>query len=191
MSIEEACFININSAVSRNIKQIREQKKLTLDAAASVTGVSRSMLAQIEKGDANPTITVLWKIANGYKVSFTSLIEQAPESATVLRADAVSPIVEDGGKYINYPAFGFDEQHCFETYRIVVAPGGSLQAEPHLAVTEEYITVFSGSVEIRVADEVFCLREGDSLRFMADTIHSYRNVGENECVLSMLLYYTK
>ena len=56
--------------------RIREQKKLTLDAAAALTGVSRSMLAQIEKGDVNPTISVLWKIANGYKVSFTSLLEQ-------------------------------------------------------------------------------------------------------------------
>lgn len=183
--------MSINSAVSQNIKQIREQKKLTLDAAASATGVSRSMLAQIEKGDANPTISVLWKIANGYKVSFTSLIEQAPEPATVVRSDAVSPIVEDNGRYINYPAFGFDEQRCFETYRIVVKAGGGLQAEPHLAGTEEYITVFSGSVEISVASEVFCLKTGDSIRFLADASHSYKNVGDNECVLSMLLYYAK
>ena len=183
--------MNINSAVSQNIKQIREQKRLTLDAAASVTGVSRSILAQIEKGVANPTISVLWKIANGYKVSFTALIEQAPEKATVIRSDAIQPIVEDNGKYINYPAFGFDEQRSFETYRIVIALGGSLQAEPHLAGTEEYITVFAGNVEIEAADKVFCLGEGDSIRFMADTIHSYKNVGQKEVLLSMLLYYTK
>ena len=45
--------MDINSAVSKNIKNIREKKKLTLDSASSVTGVSRSMLAQIEKGDVN------------------------------------------------------------------------------------------------------------------------------------------
>lgn len=183
--------MNINSAVSQNIRHIREEKKLTLDAAANVTGVSRSMLAQIEKGDANPTISVLWKIANGYKVSFTSLIEQAPEPATVIRADAVSPMVEDNGKYKNFPAFGFDEQRSFETYRIVIAPGGSLQAEPHLTGTEEYITVFAGCIEIKAADEVFFLVEGDSIRFMADVAHSYKNVGQNEVLLSMLLYYAK
>lgn len=183
--------MNINSAVSQNIKQIREQKKLTLDAAASATGVSRSMLAQIEKGDANPTISVLWKIANGYKVSFTSLIEQAPEPAIVIRSDSVSPMLENNGRYINYPAFGFDEQRGFETYRIVIAPEGRLQAEPHLAGTEEYITVFTGSVVITVEDKAFCLNEGDSFRFMADTIHSYKNNGSTECTLSMLLYYAK
>jgi len=183
--------LNTNIAVSQNIKQIREQKKLTLDAAAIVTGVSRSMLALIEKGDANPTISVLWKIANGYKVSFTSLFEQSLEPATIIRTEAVQPIVEDDGNYTNYPAFIFDEQHSFETYRILIAPGGSLQAEPHLTGTEEFITVFAGSVKIKAADEEFCLNTGDSIRFMADVPHSYRNIGEKECQLSMLLYYMK
>jgi len=190
LSMREAIFLSINSAVSQNIKNIREQKKLTLDAAASVTGVSRSMLAQIEKGDANPTISVLWKIANGYKVSFTSLIEEAPKAATVLPADAVQPIIEGDGKYINYPTFGFDEHRGFETYRIVIATGGSLQAEPHLAGTEEYITVFSGKVEIVAAEQIFTLNKGDSIRFLADVPHSYRNIGSDEAQLSMLLYYS-
>lgn len=183
--------MSINSAVSQNIKHIREQKKLTLDAAASMTGVSRSMLAQIEKGDANPTISVLWKIANGYKVSFTSLVEQAPEAATVLPANAVQPIIAGDGKYINYPAFGFDEQRSFETYRIVIAPGGSLQAEPHLTGTEEYITVFSGEIQIIAANQTFALSKGDSIRFLADVSHLYRNTGSDEAQLSMLLYYAR
>ena len=181
--------MEINTAVSRNIKALREQKKLTLDAAARVTGVSRSMLAQIEKGSANPTISVLWKIANGYKVTFTSLIEQAPEAATVLLAEAVTPIVADNGKYMNYPSFGFDERRGFETYRIVIAPCGFLQAEPHLSGTEEYITVFSGEVEIHAAENVFILQKGDSVRFLADVTHSYRNIGSEEVQLSMLIYY--
>lgn len=148
------------------------------------------MLAQIEKGDANPTISVLWKIATGYKVSFTSLIEQAPEAATVLSAEAVQPIVEDNGKYINYPCFAFDEQRSFETYRIVIEVGGALQAEPHLSGTEEYITVFSGKVEIMAAEQMFVLNKGDSIRFLADVSHSYRNIGSDEAQLSMLLYYS-
>jgi transcriptional regulator with XRE-family HTH domain len=183
--------MNINSTVAQNIKQAREKKKLTLDAAANVTGVSRSMLAQIEKGEANPTISVLWKIANGYKVSFTSLIEQAPNPAEVIRADAVSPIIENDGLYINYPAFGFDEKRCFETYRIVIKENGKLEAQPHLAGTEEYITVFSGTVEIVAGEQVFSLNEGDSIRFKADTEHGYKNIGGKECLLSMLLYYMR
>lgn len=184
-------FLDINTTVSKNIKHIRELKKLTLDAAAKTTGVSRSMLAQIEKGDVNPTLSVLWKIANGYKVSFTSLIEQSEKQATILPFNNITPIIEDNGKYINYPLFTFDDQRLFETYRIVIAPDGGLQAEAHLAGTEEYITVFSGNVEITVGDNVYSLKECDSIRFKADTAHSYRNIGSEEAILSMLIYYSK
>ncbi len=186
----EVFFININLAIAKNIKSIREHKKLTLDTAASLTGVSRSMLAQIERGDANPTITVLWKIANGYKVPFTSLTEQDDSPATIVRLDNENCIIEGGGKYLNYPVFAFNEQRSFETYRIKILEGGKLQASPHILGTEEYITVFKGCVEIKVAEELFLLQEGDSIRFKADVTHSYASVGEDEAVLSMILYYT-
>ncbi len=182
---------NINSTISQNIKNIRERKKLTLDSAAQLTGVSRSMLAQIERGDANPTISILWKIANGYKVSFTTLVEQVSEFATIIRQDNVKGIEADEGRYINFPAFAFDEQRCFETYRICIAVGGHLQAKPHMLGTEEYITVFSGNVEITVQDDVFVLHAGDSVRFRAHVSHAYKNIGEENVQLSMLLYYAK
>ena len=73
--------MDVNKIIAQNVKKLREKRKLTLDAASEITSVSRSMLAQIEKGDVNPTISVLWKIAGGYKVSFTSLLEQDLQSS--------------------------------------------------------------------------------------------------------------
>lgn len=132
--------MDVNKIIAQNVKKLREKRKLTLDAASEITGVSRSMLAQIEKGDVNPTISVLWKIANGYRVSFTSIIEEPPqETVSVLRA--AEPLLEDGGRYLNYPAFAFDEAKQFETYRIIIKPRGSLSAQPHLKGAQEYITV--------------------------------------------------
>ena len=130
--------------VSENARRLREEKRLTLDEAARLTGVSRSMLAQIEKGDVNPTISMVWKIANGYKVSFTSLVEPARERPVLLRGDDAPILEEDGGRYRNCPAFPFDGERGFETYRIVMLPGGALEAQPHLPGTEEYVTVFGG-----------------------------------------------
>lgn len=82
--------MEIQKAVAKNIRDARERKKLTLDAAAKLTGVSRSMLAQMEKGEVNPTISILWKIANGYKLSFTSLVSSGsgPPSHTRRGRDA-------------------------------------------------------------------------------------------------------
>lgn len=95
-----------------------------------MTGVSRSMLAQIEKGEVNPTISVLWKIANGYKVSFTSLLENRGGEVAVIRQDEIRPLSEDGGRYLNYPIFAFDEKKQFEIYRIVIEENGFLAAAP-------------------------------------------------------------
>ena len=56
---------NFNIVFAKNLKRIREDRKLSLDKVADLTGVSKSMLGQIERGDSNPTITTVWKIANG------------------------------------------------------------------------------------------------------------------------------
>ena len=160
--------MEINAVVSENARRLREEKRLTLDEAARLTGVSRSMLAQIEKGDVNPTISMVWKIANGYKVSFTSLVEPARERPVLLRGDDAPILEEDGGRYRNCPAFPFDGERGFETYRIVMLPGGALEAQP---------------------GETYRLRTGDSLRFPADQPHRYRNPGTEETQLSMLIWY--
>lgn len=183
--------MDVTNVIAVNIKRIREQKRLTLDAAAEVTGVSRSMLAQIEKGDVNPTISVLWKIANGYKVSFTSLVERREDAVTVVRQADTPPLTEDEGRYLNYPIFSFNEKTLFETYRIVIEEAGTLSAQPHLNGAEEYITVFAGAVEITVANESFRLSKGDSIRFAANVPHGYRNIGTERAELSMLIYYNQ
>lgn len=64
----------INLIVSKNIKQARQEKDLSLDELARLSGVSKSMLAQIERGSGNPSLTTLWKIADGMKVPFSRLI---------------------------------------------------------------------------------------------------------------------
>ena len=181
--------MELQKIIGANVKAIRERKKLTLDAAAQLSGVSRSMLAQIEKGDVNPTISVLWKIANGFKVSFTSLMDRHEAAPLLIRARDVKPLVEDEGRYLNYPAFPFQDGTLFETYRICIEPGGFLTAQPHMAGTEEYVTAFAGKIEICADNKSFELDEGDSLCFHADVEHSYRNICDNTVGLSMIIHY--
>ena len=120
--------MNPANAIAANARAIREGKGLTLEAAAQLTGVSRSMLAQVERGEVNPTISLLWKISNGYRVSFTSLLESPGEPVTVLACGQGQPLEEDQGRFVNYPVFAFDEKKLFETYRIIIQPGGELAA---------------------------------------------------------------
>ena len=111
------------------------------------------------------------------------------EDAAVIRAGDITPIMEDGGNYMNYPVFAFDDRKLFETYRIVIKPGGCLKARPHLAGTEEYITLFCGQAVIEAAGQEWELAEGDSIRFKADTAHGYRNPGTGNAEMSMVIFY--
>ncbi|MBQ8599866.1 MAG: helix-turn-helix transcriptional regulator [Clostridia bacterium] len=183
--------MDITNTIAANVKAMREQKKLTLDIAAEVTGVSRSMLAQIEKGDVNPTISVLWKIANGYKVSFTALVEQKKSGVDHIKGADIPPLTEDDGRYRIYPTFSFDEQKLFEVYRVEIDPRGALTAQPHMKGAEEFITVFSGTAEITVDENIYRLKAGDSIRFYADVPHGYRNAGLSPVQMTMMIYYNK
>ena len=57
--------MELNRAVAENIKRIRKSKKLSMERTAAIAGVSRSMLGQIERGEANPSVAILGKIAAG------------------------------------------------------------------------------------------------------------------------------
>jgi len=177
--------------ISHNLKNIREEKHISLDKLAELTGVSKSMLGQIERGEVNPTISTLWRIANGLKVSFTSLVTHPEDdSETVARAD-VDPLVEDGGKVRNYPVFPFDAERGFEMYAVEIDAGGYLHADPHSAGTQEFLTLHTGELAVRVADEEHLLGAGDSIRFKADAPHSYHNPGATTASMSMVIHYPR
>ncbi len=63
----------IQDIIAKNLVKLRKHRNLTLDQVSELTGVSKAMLAQIEKGKSSPTVTTLWKIANGLQVSFLYL----------------------------------------------------------------------------------------------------------------------
>lgn len=181
--------MDINLVMAGNLKAIRESKKLSLDQVAKLTGVSKSMLGQIERGEVNPTISVVWKIANGLKTSFTSLVDPARNTVETVRKDEISPFVEDEGRFINYPVLPFNEERKFEQYLIEIKPGGSIDAEPHLIGTEEFITAFDGEAVITASGKEVRLEDGDSIHFKSDSPHSYRNDGEKTVRLHMTIFY--
>lgn len=184
-------MMDVNLMIADNLKMIRKKKRLSLDEVAKITGVSKSMLGQIERGDVNPTISVIWKIVNGLKLSFTSLLERPISNTEIIRNTEIKALVEDDGRFINYPIFPFSEDKRFEIYRIKILPNGALDALAHLEGMEEFITVFAGAVIITVHQEAYSLSTGESIRFKADVAHRYENIGEEVAELSMVIYYAK
>ena len=88
---------DINSIVAENLRRLRESRRLSLDAAARLTGVSKSMLGQIERGEVNPTVSTMWKIAGGLKVNFTALFRREQAAAEEVEIGAIAPLLADEG----------------------------------------------------------------------------------------------
>jgi transcriptional regulator with XRE-family HTH domain len=180
---------NLNEIVARNLRSIREEKKLSLDKVAELTGVSKSMLGQIERGESNPTITTVWKIANGLKISFTTLINTPQQDTVIIERSEIEPLLEDNGKYRLYPYFPYEDGRRFEVYSVEVEKGGYLSAEAHRSGTQEFITIFDGELTIRVNGEEHVVKEGDSIKFKADKPHIYHNSGNRLVRMSLVIYY--
>jgi transcriptional regulator with XRE-family HTH domain len=182
---------HLNELIGENLKRLRAEKGLSLDALAKLSGVSKSMLGQIERGEVNPTISVMWRIASGLKVSFTSLVTRPSDDSEIVTRSEVEPLVEDGGKVRNHPVFPFDAERGFEMYYVEFDGGGYLQADAHSPGTQEFITLHGGRLAVRVADEEHVLERGDSIRFKADAPHSYHNPDTETVSLTMVIHYPR
>lgn len=179
---------SMNMIVAKNIRRLREDNKLSMDELAKLSGVSKSMLAQIERGDGNPTISTLWKISNGMKVPFDALTIRPKSPYEIVKTSEIQPLLEDGGKVKNYSIFPDNENRRFAVYYLELDKGSYWESEPHLKGTTEFITIFTGKIEIYSDGQKFIVANGESIRFRADTVHSYKNVGNESAMLHMILF---
>ena len=180
---------NLSHVISENLKKVREEKRLSLDTVAKLSGVSKSMLGQIERCEVNPTVSTMWKIANGLKISFSQLINYAETTVELIDINSLEPLLEDEGRVKIYPTFPFDSTRRFEIYSVEFQENGYLSTEPHLQGTQEYLTVFHGEVTVTLGQKSFIVDEGKAIRFKADEQHGYKNTGGSPCLLNMVIYY--
>lgn len=178
----------MNQIVAKNIKRLREERKLSMDELSKLSGVSKSMLAQIERGEGNPTISTLWKISNGMGVPFDALTVRPKNPYEIVKTAELQPLLEDNGRVKNYALFPDDENRRFAVYYLELDKGSYWASEPHLKGTTEFITLFAGRIEICTGGQRLTVEKGESVRFKADTAHSYRNTGDETAVLHMILF---
>ena len=96
-------YLTENVAV--NLKRIRQSKGMSLDQASEQTGVSKSMLSQIEKGTANPSLGVLGKITSGLRIEFQELIATPLVDSYLVTPENLVPTKELEGQYTVWTCF--------------------------------------------------------------------------------------
>lgn len=177
------------NVISNNLRDIRGNRSLSLDQLSKLTGVSKSMLRQIETGNSSPTIATIWKIANGLHVSFTALLRKPVVQAKVRSFREEKPLTAESEHFRVFPLIPFEPQQSFETYYIEIDPGTVFSGEPHEGNVYEYIFVFKGRLLISVEDKKFEINENEFFQFQANYPHAYKCIGRKMVSAIMQISY--
>lgn len=172
--------------IGSNLCRLRRERGLSLDQVALLTGVSKSMLAQIEKGKKTPTVTILWKIASGLKVSISMLMKDDQLPVKILSCDESNLLIEDDGKYRTGSLLPFDEDTKFEVLKMELEPDCIHKSTPHSKGVKEYVFVSTGCLEVEIEDTTYRIDNGEGLAFSGDVHHTYKN-NSNDLVTTFIL----
>ena len=182
---------DINNLLALNLKRVREDRNLSLSQLAERCSVSKSMLGQIERGDANPSVGTIWKIANGLKVSFTSLLSIEPGYVKIVKKEEAFQLAQEDGKYRLASYFPYDPAKRFEVYTIELDPNSIHVSDAHAKGVEEYLVVMEGELEIDLKGTQYSLSKDDAASFISDGPHAYKNPGNSLTRVSIVLYYSE
>ncbi|WP_338754530.1 XRE family transcriptional regulator [Bacillus sp. FJAT-52991] len=182
---------SLQHLIGKNFADIRKKRRLSLDQTAELTGVSKGMLAQIEKGNTNPTVTTLWKIANGLNVSFSAFMKEEAAQITQIKKDELQPLVDDQGNYLVYSLFPFHPDKQFEIFFVELKPGFTHEADEHNPTSEEYVLVSEGHLTMEIRGEDYSLHKGEALHFQAKDKHLYKNMTKEMTTFFVVISYSE
>jgi len=182
---------SINRHLGSRLKQLRANRQWSLEALASASGVSRSMLSQIEREQANPTLAVTLRIARAFGLSLGEFLEMpgASSGVTVIRADDRTYDYRSDKDCRIRTLSPLNLEKDVEFYELRLQAGGALRSAPHFEGTREFLVVQKGRVRITSAGDSEELNAGDSANYRADVAHAIENLGKADAVLFLLVIY--
>ncbi len=165
--------------LGRNLKLLRDARGLTQSQIAKLAGLPRATWANLESGAANPTLSVLHRVARALQVSIEELLA-IPRAAAAFYPRDTLPLRQraDGTLRRLLP----DPIPGMEIDRIEIAPRGRFPGVPHTPGTREYLTCEAGTLQLFAAGEQWTLEPGDVVAFRGDQRHSYGNPGARNAV---------
>ena len=169
--------------VGATLQKMRLARGLTLEDLSRAAGVSKSMLSQIEREKANPTIAVAWRLANALGVSIGELLAsetRQPDSIRVLEAHELPTLPGDHAGYVLRILGPMELAGEFEWYELTLSPNGVLASNPHDPGASEHLTLLQGAMELEVDGEKKRLKTGATARYRADRNQTIRNAGKTE-----------
>lgn len=177
---------SVNQAVSDSIKNWRKSQKLSLDELSRRAGVSKGMLVEIEKGEANPSIAILCRIAAALGVSVADIVNVTHAPAAWLIDKGAMPTLwrgEQGGSA--QLLAGTRGPDMIELWRWQMFDGERFSSAGHPAGTLELLHVEQGTLALTVGDQTLVVQQGCAAVARTDMPHAYASADQHPVVFTM------
>ncbi|MEM7152442.1 MAG: XRE family transcriptional regulator [Myxococcota bacterium] len=175
---------NLGAAMRRR----RKAKQLTLEVLAESSGVSVTMLSEVERGVKNPTVRLAYHIARALGCTLTDLLEdeERPPNNLVRAKGRRCLLDEESG----VERFGLTHELMRPGVELVwyTIPSGSSAGEmvPNRPGVAEILTVLQGTLTLRLGDEVHEMGPRDTIAYGAQVMMEYRNEGDDPCEILLV-----
>lgn len=190
MAEEDPVAKDINQRIARRVAALRAERGLSLEALAVRSGVSRSTISLIERGETSATAVVLERLASGLGLPLAALFEVARAAPSPLMRRGEQPVWRD-------PASGYLRRNVSppdhaSPLRIVEVefPAGErvmLEGARPDAVLEQQVWLLDGEMELRHGGQTWQLAAGDCLAMRLDGPLEYRNPSDRPARYAVLI----
>jgi len=173
---------DVNQRIAARVRELRGRRGLSLDALAGKSGVSRSMISVIERGESSPTAVVLDKLAAALGVTLGSLFDlpkaaPQPPGGPVARRKDQAHWQDPASGYIRRNVSPAGVPQPMQIVEVQFPPGARVAFENgarDLRVHQQ-IWVFEGTMDITIGSERHRLRKGDCLAMQLDRPTMFHN----------------
>ena len=165
--------------LGRNIRQLREARGLTQQQMAKLADVPRATWANLESGQANPTLAVLHRVAEAFQVTLEELVATPRPGIAFYPRGSLPEKLRGVAKLQKLLP---DAVPGMEMDRMELPPRSTLVGVPHTPGTREYLTCERGQIVLVAAGERWELSHGDVVAFRGDQRHSYTNPGASPAI---------
>jgi transcriptional regulator with XRE-family HTH domain len=169
----EALFVDVGT----RLKQLREERRISMRALAKESGLSANALSMIERGLTSPSVSTLSKLAGELEVPITAFFRRDPDRQNIVFrpfSDRKQLNLKDG-LWEDLGGDAFSER--METFMITLDVGGNNGQHALMHSGSEFVYIINGQLDYEVEEKCFHMQAGDSLLFGANMKHRWTNPG--------------
>jgi transcriptional regulator with XRE-family HTH domain len=171
----------ISVDVGGRLRELRQERGLSMRALARESGLSANALSMIERGRTSPSVSTLYKLADAMMIPITAFFRQEPPRHDVVFRKAGErtrvPFMRGLWEGLGGEAF----VGRVEPFMLTLESGASSGPFGIIHTGHEFVFCLRGELEYQVENQHFVLETGDSLMFAAQLKHRWRNAGKKVC----------